>query len=137
MHPLLAEQRRQLLFLEHRWSTPLASGAQFQTAVKEATKTAKIILGEDPTIVLDWMPPMFAPTTVILEGHEDDTVDMLPVLDCLVSESQMRDSDTFIAEDELDGGDDIDESVTASATILWTIPVSAYPSTVYYDAYLN
>lgn len=84
-------------------------------------------MGEDPIMVFDWMPPVLAPTTVTLEDDTKDTVDMLPVPDSLVGESQILDSNNLIAEDELEDSDDhIDESVVenASAIVSWILPVS-------------
>lgn len=53
LHVLLAEHRHQLLFLQKRWLTPLASDVRFHTTVQEATRTTQLILGEDPALVLD------------------------------------------------------------------------------------
>ncbi|KZP33320.1 hypothetical protein FIBSPDRAFT_882069 [Athelia psychrophila] len=125
LHPLLFEQHRQLLFLEKRWSTPLASSARFQSAVQEAEKTAKAVIGEDPFIELNWMPTVLPPTTITVEEGTDGAIDMLPVPDFSVSESQILDSDNLITEDELEGSDDrSDESLVenVSAVVSSTLP---------------
>ncbi|KAF7971664.1 hypothetical protein HWV62_20634 [Athelia sp. TMB] len=122
---LLAEHRRQLWFLKERWSTPLASNARFQTAVQEATKTAQILLGEEPAVVLDWINPVIAQNTVIFDIDRTDD-------DAFISEAGpvdgvALDSDNLIAEDELDARDDAladDENIidNASAFVSWTLP---------------
>ncbi|KZP28678.1 hypothetical protein FIBSPDRAFT_994208 [Athelia psychrophila] len=100
LHVLLAEQRRQLLFLLKRWSTPLASDIRFQTAAREATRTAQRLAGMEPEVVLDWMAPMLAPNVVMLEEDISDQV----------SEPEPSayplDSDNLIVEDDLEDVDD-------------------------------
>lgn len=122
LHTLLAEHQRQLLFLEKRWSTPLGSAIRSQTAVQDAAKTATILSGETPALELDWIAPTFAPTIVILDD-DDDRIPEPP------ASENPPDSETLIAEDELETGDDaqIDDDnlvEAASATLSWTLPVS-------------
>ncbi|KAF7967404.1 hypothetical protein HWV62_34409 [Athelia sp. TMB] len=130
LHVLLAEHRRQLLFLQKRWSTPLASNVRFESAVREATRTAQVLSGEDPELVLDWIVPPFVPTVVTVEDDIDDDLGHGEA-DAPAAESPastlVLDSDNLIAEDELEGGDDtlLDDEHTieiASAIISWTLP---------------
>lgn len=126
LHVLLAEQHRQLLFLERRWSTPLASNLRFSAAVQEATKTAHALSGADTSVVFNWMPPAFAPT-VITDKDESTDNDFQPSAD-IPANVYSLDSENLIAEDDLEGGDDVDDEESieeASATILWTLPVSS------------
>ncbi|KAF7975585.1 hypothetical protein HWV62_9141 [Athelia sp. TMB] len=125
LRTLLAEHRRQLQFLQERWSTPLASNARFQTAVQEATKTAQILMGEEPVVVLDWIDPVVAQNNVIfdIDGTDDDA----PISESGPVDGFTLDSDNLIAEDELDARDDAladDENVidNASAFVSWTLP---------------
>ncbi|KAF7976360.1 hypothetical protein HWV62_6913 [Athelia sp. TMB] len=127
LNSLLVEHRRRLLFLETRWSTPLASGVRFQTAVQEAARTAMTMRGEDSGTSLDWMVPA-TPSTIITVDDVEDTVDV-PSASAPSSGKYQLDSDILIAEDELEDGDDqvngdSDEILVekASAVLLWAVP---------------
>lgn len=72
------------------------------------------------------MPPAFAPT-VITDKDESTDNDFQPSAD-IPANVYSLDSENLIAEDDLEGGDDVDDEESieeASATILWTLPVSS------------
>lgn len=122
LHVLLSEHRRQLLFLEGRWSTSFTSAARLRTAVEQATKAAQILAGEDMTLALDWMVPEIAQTVITVDSDDKNTIDNDS------TKAVPLDSDLLIAEDDLEGGDDAqhDDSIIeiASVAISWAVPVS-------------
>lgn len=125
LHVLLAERRRELCFLERRWSTPFVSDIRFRVACQEATKTAQILSGDDPALVLHWMDPTLATTVVTVEDDGEDDGESLQLDPPSVNYT--LESDILIAEDELESGDDLeDDSLIekADADVLWALPVS-------------
>lgn len=125
MHVLLAEHRRQLLFLKGRWSTPFTSAVRLHTAVEQATKTAQILAGEDPTLALNWMVPAMAQTVIAVDCDDNNAINGDN------AKTVPLDSDLLIAEDELEGEDDTHnhDSIieTASVAISWAVPVGFHP----------
>lgn len=73
------------------------------------------------------MPPAFAPI-VITDPDSESTGDGFQPGTDIPANIYSLDSENLIAEDDLDGGDDVDDEERieeASATILWTLPVSS------------
>lgn len=125
LHVLLAEHRRELCFLEKRWSTPLVSDIRLRVAIQEAVKTAQVLAGEDPVMALHWKDPLFT-TTAVTVVVVDDTTESLQLPESL-SVNCTLDSDILIADDELEDGGDFDDDgliEKANTVVLWTLPVS-------------
>ncbi|KZP28753.1 hypothetical protein FIBSPDRAFT_728861 [Athelia psychrophila] len=135
LNVLLAEHRRQLLFLEGRWSTPFTSAVRLRTAVEQATQVAQILSGEDTTLVLDWMVPAMVQTVITVDNDDDNTINNGN------TKAVLLDSDLLIAEDELPGVDDTydDDDIieTASAAISWAVPTDTFQRFLSPTALLN
>ncbi|KZP13887.1 hypothetical protein FIBSPDRAFT_669407, partial [Athelia psychrophila] len=112
LHVLLAEHRRELCFLEKRWSMPLVSDIRLRVAIQEAVKTAQVLAGEDPVMALHWKDPLFTTTAVTVDDDDDDdddnTTESLQLPESL-SVNCTLDSDILIADDELEDGGDFDD----------------------------
>ncbi|KAF7977559.1 hypothetical protein HWV62_3356 [Athelia sp. TMB] len=126
LHTLLNEKRRGLLFLEKRWTTPLASDLRFRSTVQEAAKTAQALSGAGSATELDWMPPNLATPSILPETSADDVLALPDDYTYSFGNALAPDSDNLAAEDNLDDNEDVsraDEVVNkASAVISWQLP---------------
>lgn len=104
----------------------MTSSIRLRSSVQEAARVAHTLSGLGSATELDWMPPTIAPSYII---HESDMDGSFPPSEDLNEHlSPTSDSDTLVAEDDLDDAEDIshDDVILekASALIHWRLPVS-------------